>query len=284
MKLSFDKALLWFIPYLYLVAICYYWGYWGTLQVDAFNYYDISDLIKGVIIPIYSVLLTVILVLPLTIYNEYVAQFLSAKKKFILIILCYIGFYLLYLVMLYLLGFVKVDLQPTKNHHGTVPFIFFTTAGISYALALLGARYKPEGEQLDAIQEFYRFGVLFVILLIPSNAFAMGRTKAHFILENRSFEYVLTEGLASPQKTLYKYVGKVGGFHVLITEDNNKHIIIAADKLSPLVTESFNDEDSVSALRLAFNRKALKQLPLKPFEELHKVSQDSLNRVKASRL
>lgn len=56
MNISLDKAILWLLPYLYLVSIAYYWGYWGTFDIDAFSYYAVADLVKGVTAPIASAL------------------------------------------------------------------------------------------------------------------------------------------------------------------------------------------------------------------------------------
>ena len=56
MNITIDKALLWLVPYLYLVSVAYYWGYWGPFNIDALNYYPVSDLVKGVTSPLIDTL------------------------------------------------------------------------------------------------------------------------------------------------------------------------------------------------------------------------------------
>ena len=47
-----STLLLAFVPYLYVVSVAYYWGYWSAFDLDAFNYYGVSDLVKGVTAPL----------------------------------------------------------------------------------------------------------------------------------------------------------------------------------------------------------------------------------------
>ncbi|GAA4053143.1 hypothetical protein GCM10022409_45130 [Hymenobacter glaciei] len=82
--------------------------------------------------------------------------------------------------------------------------------------------------------------LVFFACLLPGNAFKTGKDTALRIVQNTEFTYVIAESLVTPKKNFYKYLGKAGDVHILLTLDNSRHIILPVDKLSPFIAEKYS--------------------------------------------
>lgn len=51
MKISFDKILLYLIPYLLIISLCYNNGYWSLFNLNIFQYYQVQDILKAISMP-----------------------------------------------------------------------------------------------------------------------------------------------------------------------------------------------------------------------------------------
>ena len=94
------------------------------------------------------------------------------------------------------------------------------------------------------------------LLYLPCQGFLAGKENAMRISQNKEFDYVIADSLAGP-KGFYKYLGKAGDYHVLVTLDNVKRIIVPADELKSLVIEQYSLDVPASVRRFKFHVKQL---------------------------
>lgn len=262
MKIEFDKALLWLVPYLYLVSVMYYWGYWGTFGIDAYSYYDISDLVKGTISHIGSTIYVVGGVLTIILFWDKLGDIIRDAFKSdtpIVVRLTLIGLLLAFGFTIFAFvhspRFIKNDdvVLNDSNHE----LLFYKI--LSYTIPLVSTMaicliLSKNGSKMDVT---YRYCLVAFITTLPARAFFNGKEQATRIEQNKIFYYIVADSIAAPQKSIYKYLGKTGDYNMLVTLDNSKCIAIALDKLSPLVTERFSVNDTISMQRFKVHQKEL---------------------------
>jgi hypothetical protein len=259
MKIEFDKALLWLVPYLYLVSVMYYWGYWGTFEIDAFNYYAVSDLVKGVTAPagiiiVYCLLLIVSFLAPgLT---DTIAKDKSIWIKllilFIITILTSIAVH--YFNKLFMTHRVRTEVDDPLNKLNILNLIWYALCFVfSNAICM-----KINNESFIEVKTFgLQAASIFSVLLFPMHAFTSGKEDAIRIIQNKEFNYIVTDSLQISDKSIYKYLGKTGDFHIVINLQNIKYSIVKLDKLSPLTVEKFSLDDTMSIKRFKAHQKEL---------------------------
>lgn len=248
MKIEFDKALLWLVPYLYLVSVAYYWGYWGSFDIDIFNYYPVSDLVKGVTAPLGGslVLVTGFGFILFFLKNH----FNSTNNSRTSIILSIIGTLSAFAIISY---FKRGD-QSVYAFTGLRTKAVICVAVVVALSALIDNRLPETTKLNDAI----RGAAVLFLLFLPFQAHLDGLHRALKIQFGQEFDYVVTDSLMQTEH-MYKYLGKAGDYQVLLSQNNNTRIIISSDKLDPLVIERFTLEDSASIRRFNVHKK--KQLP-----------------------
>ena len=281
MKITFDSAILWLLPYLYLVSVMYYWGFWGTFDIDAFNYYAVGDLVKGVTAPIGPTLLYVLgiaLCLVLVVMFFRTPDTPQAALAVIIFVPVSIAFsYYAYRTVdifphySFANAFTNINLtssleakrqagllqKTTSPFYANNPFLLLSTfvyvASTLVASMTALSSSKSEASLRTNLLRF--FGILFIILM-PGQAFTTGKGRAIIVKNNRAFDHVVADSLVYP-KGVYKYLGKAGEYQILLTLDNLKRIIVPTSKLNPLVLESFSLDDSASVQRFNVLQKQL---------------------------
>lgn len=262
MKLTFDKAILWLLPYLYLLSILYYWGYWGTFNIDVFNYYAVSDLVKGIISPLRNISSTLLVITIALFAVEWLGSFVKTKTVKVGLILSLAASVPLFLFLLYGIAYVMGS-HPDPVHPESLPVYLFLSSVWFYIAARLAMRiYGGMPETFDPIEVIR---ILFTICLIvfPSRVFFNAKNEALLIKQNKEFNYIIADSLVGKGRDIYKYLGKVGDSHILLTRDNSKSIIVPTSKIVPLVIESVSLADSASMRRYTANRKSLLTLQVR---------------------
>lgn len=263
MKIEFDKALLWLVPYLYLVSILYYLGYWGTFSIDAFNYYELSDLVKGIVavlgLPMLYVLLicfTVFIGVWITDDTVKLKSLFERRKAKALLVAGII--FIISAIILY--AFFGVNDTKTKVSDSNGMFLLMKIALLSISLTFsvglavelsTGKVYKSFASTLCTVS---------VLTLLPCNAFVTGKNNAFKILQGKEYDYVLVDSLAGPHPEIYKYLGKAGSYYILINLKNDKRIAVSTDRLNPLLIERLSLDDSASVRKLEIHRRVLEGL------------------------
>lgn len=249
MKISFDSALLWLIPYLYVVSIAYYWGFWGALDIDAFNYYEVSDLVKGVTAPLGNTLFFVVSFSIMMLLVEKLIETLAKRNFIVFLALVLTLLALLFSVFWLVMRTARNNFPAGENEfwHHTV----WVLAGLIVVANSLN-RIVPN----EFLSSPLRKTILLFLVALPSEAHMEGRRKSLFIRENATFDYVIADSLVTSE-SVFKFLGKAGSYYFLSTIDNQKRIIIPTDKLAPLVLEHYSRKDTVSVARFTATRKRL---------------------------
>ena len=270
MKLSFDNALLWIIPYLYLVSVGYYWGYWGTLNIDAFNYYDLADLVKGVTAPLGATVLSVgtlgftVIVLrgSLDRLEERHPGWHTAVLLILLLPLIVSIFYIFYLTS---------TKSASASSQLYIPGLFTGLPGMLIAL-----RIDKRLPKIGILDGAIRFAAILFVTSLPFYAYDGGRSNAISIKSGTEFDYLISDALDN-HKTIHKFLGKAGGFYFSSTIDNQKRIISSTDKLSPLTIMHYLNADSLSVAQYEALQKSLVADLSKPIQVQRGSDQDVLS-------
>jgi hypothetical protein len=244
MKIEFDKAILWLIPYLYLVSVLYYWGYWGTLGVDVFNYYPVTDLIKGITTPLRT---SLALALFTGVYFIFLKFLIDKSKK------QYTN------RMTWLMGFIILTLNPTLDYFNKKTHTDYTRLMyhmeliencFTFLMVIISYYVNKNLTKMNWVLDHARFSLLCATLILPVQSFCDGRKIALATQFNRNFLYTVT-AYVNKRTVVYKYLGKTGDYQVFETLNNHKKIIIPVTELKPFIFEeySMNDRGTLSRFR-----------------------------------
>jgi hypothetical protein len=256
MKLPFDKVLLWFLPYSYLVSICYYWGYWGTFNINAFSYYEISDIVKGVISPISTPLGFLMVVGLMMLISEIVSSKIENFSNTTIVFLSFVVVSAMYTFLQFGLSYF-IGEHPDSGDKTYHTVYIGVTALYMFGASRLALKVTKSSDYITIENYKWYFPLIYFACLLPGNAYRTGKDTALRIVHNVEFSYVITRSLVTPKKSFYKYLGKAGGVHILLTLDNSRHIILPLDKLAPLIVENYSILDSLSIKRFRTHAKQL---------------------------
>jgi hypothetical protein len=249
MKISFDSTILWLLPYLYLVSVAYYLGFWGTFDIDAVNYYPVSDLVKGVTTPISMTLMIVAVLGAAMAYLKYSAEKIIKKNGIsALNTVVVVAGIVAAISLIYRQSTTPGNVAKSMN-------TFAYTGGFLLAvITLVAVKIESTFTPTSIIKSTLRFSSLVFVLYLPCQANLDGRTNALAIQENEAFNYVEIDSVAAP-KGVYKYLGKAGDYHFLLSTDNLKQVIVPSDKMNPLIIERFsrNNQSSVARFTASMN-------------------------------
>jgi hypothetical protein len=256
MKIEFDKALLWLVPYLYLVSIAYYWGYWGYFDIDAFNYYPVSDLVKGVTGPISITFIIVALVSPMVALGRLIGEHLPSLSRKQWMWLGVVLTIIVIAIVVFKLFFKKTTTTTVTNLDSNNYFntlrVILTSIGAIISF-LIDETLPKQGAAKDAI----RYSVILFFCLMPFEANVDGKTQARRIEQNERYDYTVVDSLATPEKAVYKFLGKAGDYYILLSFDNTKRIIVPVTKLNPLLIESYPQDSPATEAILEKRKKQL---------------------------
>ncbi|MBC6698091.1 hypothetical protein [Hymenobacter sp. BT190] len=246
MKISFDRLAFWILPYLYLVSVAYNTGYWGTFGIDAFNYYPIQDLVKGVTAPLVS---TVVVTLINSIFHMLCKAVLERLGNIS-------GWFVLVVVIISCGAYYYLNLRPVTSDterlvieartNWDVYFIGFMFLNFIVS-SLIGKLIIPENA--GYWRKEGTLGVLFFVNFLVVNAFIEGRKDAWQIENNYVYDYVIPSSQNS-SINLTKYLGKAGNHHFFLSNNNSVRTIIAEEKIEKLELGYYILGDSVQEARL----------------------------------
>ena len=276
MNISFDRALLWLIPYLYLVSVSYYWGFWGSFEIDVFNYYPVSDLVKGVTSPLGTTLLSTLWLMMLLLLVRFTTgKFFYRLSDFWSKMTGILFLFLMISVLsaiIYLIYFVKISpnmfVSPDTNFavmKENLPIDTLLLVAVIIISFIVDVWMFSESEKFSFLAITKSSGIFF-LLLLPCKAYVGGKEKASRILHDLVFDYTIMDSVVYPQKSIYKYLGKAGEYHIILTLDNNQRIIIPSDKMVPLIIEKFSTLDKESVVRFRKHQKILLSVSQKQIE------------------
>jgi hypothetical protein len=260
MKIEFDKAILWLIPYLYLISVLYYWGYWGTLNVDVFNYYPVTDLVKGITAPLrFTLSISLFVGLYFTLM-KYGLEMIERHNK------GRISKSKLFALFLLMIGLLTIDIMKSKEtnyYKNNLQIWEAVNYAYSVAVTIPSFYINKSLSKISTFNDYIRYSCLCIILTLPVQALYDGHEGAIAIQSNSSFEYIVNDSITN-KRTIYKYLGKAGDYQVLETLDNYQRIIIPATELTPLILEYYRLDDRVTLTRFRINARRLSSLPSTP--------------------
>ncbi|HEX8349218.1 MAG TPA: hypothetical protein VF598_04590, partial [Hymenobacter sp.] len=112
--------------------------------------------------------------------------------------------------------------------------------------------------------KIWRFVLIYFLVLFPCRVYQNAASEAKRVIQNKEFSYVMANNITKPAKAVYKYLGKVGDYYVLLSEDNVKSIVVPTSALAPLIIETYSQLDTPSMKRFDLNKKALLTLAPTP--------------------
>jgi hypothetical protein len=236
-----EKSLLLFIPYLIVLSLAYYWGYWGYFNIDAISYYGVQDLIKGFTYALPVVLLLGIMLIVINVLIDQIVLKLRKRfNKWITLVICLIP-------SIFILWLLFDKISDNKILHWESIFILimvFSTILEGFFKALNSWDWATNNPA-----SFFatKWATIFCFVSFVSS-FAYGRDKAMNINDNKYFSYMLltTASDTTKPKQLFKYLGKAGDSHFFLSPDNKEKRIIAASILPTLILHECNVSDSAS--------------------------------------
>jgi hypothetical protein len=274
MNITLDKALLWLVPYLYFVSILYHWGFWGTFGIDAFSFYSVSDLLKGVTTFISTSIVFTSLVC------IFVCIIMYTNDKFEYAFTLWALLVVLAIVGAFFLSYHLPSATPAAPSNSDEPFrwarVFFTLLSTLVAIAISelpdggnlfkrvrgskASRFKQARlHEHSPLLNSLRFSGILFFCLIPSQTYVDALVQANYVEQGKRYDYVVIEHTSDNlPKGIYKYLGKAGDYYILLARDNFKQIVMPVDKLVPLIVEHYEDASLKSKARLAVHDEQLK--------------------------
>ncbi|MDO7888182.1 hypothetical protein [Hymenobacter cheonanensis] len=237
-----EKTLLLSIPYLIVLSLAYYWGYWGYFDIDAISYYGVQDLVKGFAYALPGVLVVgVMLIIGNKVLDWLV---LTIRKRFserIINILLSV----LWLAFAYFLFNDKIP-NSTTNWIGPAVAAML----ILFVLELLFIVIKSHWAwALKSPTPFFliKWSAIFVIISFFSS-YSYGKNSAKSIGKNKHFSYAQLNASSDSIKVKlpFKYLGKAGDYYFFLSSDNKEKRIISTQKIPDLILYDYDENDSTS--------------------------------------
>ncbi|MBH8567322.1 hypothetical protein KB206_00385 [Microvirga sp. STS02] len=237
-----EKSLLLLIPYLIVLSLAYYWGYWGYFDIDAVSYYGVQDLIKGFAYSLPAVLTVGIAILAGSQTLDF--YFTALRKRFkkpvarTLYGIPFIAFIFL----------IFSDNVPESAGDWVGPIVVTVIVlGLSEVLLNVISGYWDWAITNPIPFFFVKWLVVFSIVSFVS-AYSYGRNEARSISKNRHFSYsqlALSPDTAQAKRP-FKYLGKAGDYYFFISWDNKERRIVAVQTIPTLVLHDYDKNDSAS--------------------------------------
>lgn len=219
------------LPYFFAVGVLYLWGYWGSFEINIFEYADFSDLVKVAIIPVGSTFVFILLgfffgahspkpVLPEgggrdTIFGRFLNK----------TIWVWISGY--WVILLFL---ISTD-YPGKWK--VIPIV-----GMIFPFIQLKSTEFLGGIRSDSVRSILIMSFCF----LPIYSFCQGKINASEIIIGKSYKYV--ESIAGMKNV--KFIGHVGQNIFLLSEDNSKLVIQKLTDKPIVLSRSSADESKLN--------------------------------------
>jgi hypothetical protein len=237
-----EKSVLLLIPYLIVLSLAYYWGYWGTFGIDAISYYGVQDLIKG-----FTYALPVVLLLGIffIISNAAMGEIMSfLNKRF--------NRWLVLIAFIIASGIVFWFLSDRVPDNTTIRWELFWVGLMMLSTlleALFGAVKRDWQWAASNVKSFFLIKWLTIFCCVSFiSSYAYGINEAHNISDNNYFSYMqlaVVPDTAKPKLT-FKYLGKAGDSYFFISPNNKEKRIVAASIMPTLVLHYYDRNDSLS--------------------------------------
>lgn len=237
-----EKGLLLLIPYLIVLSLAYYWGYWGYFDIDAVSYYGVQDLIKGFAYTLPAVLTVGVAILvgsqTLDFYLTVLQKRFNKPVARVLYAIPFIAFILLV--------FSDIISDSAGDWVGPV-VVTVIVLGLSEVLLNVIGGYWAWAIANAVSFFFVKWLVVFSIVSFVSS-YSYGRNEARSISKNRRFPYAqLALSLDSVKEMRpFKYLGKAGDYYFFISCDNTEKRIVSAQTIPTLVLHQYDRNDSAS--------------------------------------
>ena len=212
----------WLSPFYFAaVSVSYLWGYWGSFDINIFEYAEISYILSTAIIPIGGAV--VILMLAMCLNEIFVRRHITFG------------------------GIANSIIGPFYNKHRSEIFAVYAILVLIYAFspvpkkwlilpALIAVPFTIALHERPFFTEIsnqeIRFFVIYIIIILPFYLYGRGRVNADFVLDNIVCSYV--EIVQNQRTEKYKFLGHTNQYVFLLSMDNEDVIISKFDKLSPL--------------------------------------------------
>jgi uncharacterized Tic20 family protein len=247
------------IPYLYVVSICYYWGYWGMFNIDIFNYYGVQDIIKGATNSMFFTLVLVLLMMSLVTSFHYLIQE-SIRNNVMKFLDKHATKFLLFNISIIIIGiysFYKVATSPQGISRDEPELTVITLFIIIIPFALSYIVYEIVFKNIAFKDKFIKSSIVIFCLSLPVNSFAGGIASSLSVLNDSKFDYIINSKKKSTIRGVYKYLGKAGDYYFLSTLNNKQYITVKADSIQPLIINHYSAEDLKSVEYFIKTRKYL---------------------------
>ena len=205
-----DKYFWYVIPYFFSVGILYLWAYWGSFQINVFEYASLSDLAKSSIIPVGSTFFFTLLGFMLgevTYFDQFppgggnetkFSKFIIKRKRFF--------------IVMYWLFLTGLCIWQNQAKWLILPFVGMIFPSYYLKKTSFLSEFKSESTRLILILSFS---------ILPIYSFCAGKINAIKVINGT--KCMITESIDSEQK--YKFLGHIGQFDFFSSTNNTKIVI-----------------------------------------------------------
>jgi hypothetical protein len=206
------------VAYFFLSGCLYLFGFWGTFDIDIFNFVALMDIAKSFVYPLFGGALSMLIFVVASLFNaRHTSTEINedeARKESRL----WLGRILVIVFMLSLSLYYFL----ARNS------VYWFISSFAYAAVMSrGLQNRVFIKSLLPLTEQVRYIVLYAFFFIPFYCFAVGKTSSLDIYNNRSVRDVVfyTSSGKDADSTDLKFVGFIGD-KVIVSSVNNKNVMI----------------------------------------------------------
>jgi hypothetical protein len=268
-------ALLFVLPYLYALSVCYNLGFWGLFPVHPYEYYVLTELVKGVMSPLIPSLTAAVILLSglISLHNllcwlERRIQQLKEKGKraqndwrssktliLLLAILSYAVFTVIcnWLCIHFLA--MRAGFGPQfgpslfNESREEIRKYYLETASwylIIFLIPLILRVWKSHMYQAYTKANIAQASSLLFLLFLLGRTYLTGKEIALLAKYDIVYNYVVTNDSDTGRKARFKYLGKAGDYQMLLSIDNQRFTIAPASKFDALTISTFVENEPAS--------------------------------------
>jgi glucan phosphoethanolaminetransferase (alkaline phosphatase superfamily) len=242
----------------------YYWGFWGTFGIDAFNYYPVTDLVKGItgsiISPLSFILSMFIFICAILLLTKIFEKWawlnrVNNIRQFVISLIIMMPLLLIFIFSVHKINGNRIN--TTLNGVPEYSELGELLLALLAAVVSFGILFRKIVNHTGSIQSIMLpFVGVWLALALPGRVLSYGKATALRIKYNKEFNYIVTDSIEK-HKFIYKLLGKTGDYYVLTTLNNSKNIIISVSKIDPIIIENYSLDNSASIKRFRMHIKLL---------------------------